>query len=135
MGINGAGKTTQLQIVMGNIEPDAGEVVKSKPNLQIAYLNQEFNINPERTVREELAAAYEEGMAVMQRTEEIQKELEGVTDDMDRMSALLDELNKLSNKAVDLDMSTLDKRIDSMMPELGFSEADNDRCAPRRSSV
>jgi len=128
--VNGAGKTTQLQILMGNMDPDAGEVIKSRRNLNIAYLNQEFDINPDRTVREELASAYEEGMAVLQRTEEIQKELEDCTDDMDRMSELLDELDKLSNKAVDLDMNTVDKKIDKMMPELGFSPDDNDRYGP-----
>jgi ATPase subunit of ABC transporter with duplicated ATPase domains len=133
VGINGAGKTTQLQIVMGNIEPDGGEVLKSRRNLQVAYLNQEFDIQPDRTVRQELASAYAEGMAVAERTEEIQKELEACTDDMDKMSALLDELDKLGNKAIDLDMDTIDKRIDQMMPELGFSVEDNDRCASCRS--
>lgn len=130
VGVNGAGKTTQLQILMGNVEADSGEVIKSRKNLHIAYLNQEFDIDPERTVREELASAYAEGMSVLQRTEEIQKELEDCTEDMDRMSALLDELDKLSNKAVDLDMATIDKRLDLMMPQLGFKPEDNDRCLP-----
>lgn len=39
-GVNGAGKTTQLQIIMGKLSPDAGEVVKAKKNLRIAYLAQ-----------------------------------------------------------------------------------------------
>lgn len=130
VGVNGAGKTTQLQILMGNVEADSGEVIKSRKNLNIAYLNQEFDIDPTRTVREELASAFAEGMAVLQRTEEIQKELEDCTDDMDRMSELLDELDKLSNKAVDLDMASIDKRLDQMMPQLGFKPEDNDRCVP-----
>jgi ATPase subunit of ABC transporter with duplicated ATPase domains len=129
VGVNGAGKTTQLQIVLGNIDPDSGDVLKAKRNLHIAYLNQEFDIDPRRTVREELASAYAEGVAVLKRMDEIQEELEQVIEDMDRMSALLDELDKLSNKVVDLDMSTIDKRIDQMMPELGFTEADNSRYA------
>jgi ATPase subunit of ABC transporter with duplicated ATPase domains len=128
VGVNGAGKTTQLQIVLGNIDHDSGEVLKAKRNLHIAYLNQEFDIDPERTVREELASSYAEGMATVQRMDEIQEELEEVTEDMERMSALLDELDKLSNKVVDLDISTIDKRIDQMMPQLGFTEADNTRC-------
>lgn len=129
VGVNGAGKTTQLQIVMGNLDPDSGHVLKSRRNLHIGFLQQEFDIVPERTVREELASAFAEGMAVLERTEEIQKELEECTDDMERMSQLLDELDKLSNKAVDLDMTTLDKQIEQMMPQLGFSPQDNNRCA------
>lgn len=53
VGVNGAGKTTQLQIIMGKLQADAGEVVKAKKNLRIAYLAQEFDVKPTRTVREE----------------------------------------------------------------------------------
>ena len=38
-----------------------------------------------------------------------------------------DELNEVSKVAVDLDVALLDKRVDQMMPELGFSPEDNDR--------
>jgi hypothetical protein len=43
------------------------------------------------------------------------------------MSELLDELSVLTAQAVDLDISLLDKKIDQMMPELGFGPEDNDR--------
>ena len=39
-GVNGAGKTTQLQIIMGRVQPDAGEVIKAKRNMRVAYLAQ-----------------------------------------------------------------------------------------------
>jgi ABC-type polar amino acid transport system ATPase subunit len=39
-GVNGAGKTTQLQIVMGRLTPDSGEVIKAKRNMKVAYLAQ-----------------------------------------------------------------------------------------------
>lgn len=50
-GINGAGKTTQLQIIAGALQPDSGEVIKEKANMKIAYLTQEFDVLPTRTVR------------------------------------------------------------------------------------
>ena len=50
-GVNGAGKTTQLQIITGELAPDGGEVVKAKGNMRIAYLTQEFDVKPTRTVR------------------------------------------------------------------------------------
>ena len=40
VGVNGAGKTTQLQIITGRLAADAGEVLKAKENMRIAYLNQ-----------------------------------------------------------------------------------------------
>jgi len=39
-GVNGAGKTTQLQIILGKLQPDDGEVIKAKRNMKIAYLAQ-----------------------------------------------------------------------------------------------
>lgn len=59
--------------------------------------------------------------------ERISQELELVGDDMDRMQALLDQLEKLNAAAVDMDVQLLDKKIDQMMPELGFMPQDNDR--------
>lgn len=103
--------------------------VKHAAALQVAYLNQEFDIHAGRTVREELASAFKEGLANQGRSEAIQKELEECYEDMDRMSELLDELNKLSGEAQDLDMAKVDGKIDKMMPELGFSPTDNDRQA------
>ena len=64
LGMNGAGKTTQLQIIAGTVEADSGNVVKSKADLKIAYLTQEFDVVPSRTVREEFTAAYDEQLRV-----------------------------------------------------------------------
>ena len=43
------------------------------------------------------------------------------------MSEILDEMAEAQSKAVDVDVELLDKKIDQMMPELGFSADDNDR--------
>ena len=48
VGVNGAGKTTQLQIILGKLHADSGEVVKAKKNMRIAYLAQEFDVVPTR---------------------------------------------------------------------------------------
>ena len=127
VGVNGAGKTTQLQVIIGALQPTSGEVIKAKQNMKIAYLTQEFDVDPRRTVREEFASALGDQLQLIRRQEEIQKELESVGEDMEAMAVLLDELNELTNRAVDLDVSLLDKQIDTMMPELGFAPEDNDR--------
>lgn len=46
VGVNGAGKTTQLQVITGALTPDTGEVIRAKPNMKIAYLTQEFDVEP-----------------------------------------------------------------------------------------
>eukprot|EP00873_Tetraselmis_striata_P001737 jgi/Tetstr1/422001/TSEL_001245.t1 len=40
VGVNGAGKTTQLSIVTGKLQADAGEVTFAKKKMNIAYLTQ-----------------------------------------------------------------------------------------------
>jgi ATPase subunit of ABC transporter with duplicated ATPase domains len=127
VGVNGAGKSTLLKIITGEIEPDEGEVLISKRNMQVAYLTQEFEVDPRRTVREEFMSVFSEQIEVMRETARLEKEIEEATDDLDRMGELLDELNKWQLKADTLDINVLDKAIDKMMPELGFTQDDNDR--------
>ncbi len=64
IGVNGAGKTTQLQIIIGALQPDAGNIVKARNNMKIAYLTQEFDVEPSRTVREEFYSAFGAQMQV-----------------------------------------------------------------------
>lgn len=60
VGVNGAGKTTQLQIITGALQADSGNVIKAKENMRIAYLTQEFDVTPSNTVREEFMSAFGE---------------------------------------------------------------------------
>lgn len=46
---------------------------------------------------------------------------------MHRMSDLLDEITELQSRSVDVDEVLIDRKIDQMMPELGFTAEDNDR--------
>ena len=62
--MNGAGKTTQLQIVMGRLQPDEGQVIKARKAMRIAYLAQVFDVLPTRTVREEFYSVYQEQLNV-----------------------------------------------------------------------
>ena len=52
VGWNGAGKTTQLRLITGELEADGGEIIRAKSNMQIAFLSQEFDVQPSRTPEE-----------------------------------------------------------------------------------
>ena len=127
VGVNGAGKTTQLRIIAGLEEPDGGAVIKAKENMKIAFLSQEFEVPASRTVREEFFSAFEEEMKVKRRLEQVQAALEGATEDMDLMGRLLDELDLLQRRSQDVDLDMVDVKVQKLMPELGFAPEDADR--------
>ena len=59
IGPNGSGKTTLLKLLLGDLEPDAGEVRRGA-NVQIAYYDQQREqLDPERTVWETVADGHD----------------------------------------------------------------------------
>ncbi|XP_068636481.1 ABC transporter F family member 5 isoform X2 [Aristolochia californica] len=134
VGVNGAGKTTQLRIIAGQDDPDSGNVIKAKPKMKIAFLSQEFEVCPSKTVKEEFLSTFKEEMEVAGRLEKAQKALESSVEDMELMGRLLDELDLLQRRAQMVDLNTVDVKINKMMPELGFTPEDSDRLVASFSS-
>lgn len=124
VGVNGAGKSTQLKIIAGEIEPTAGEIIRPA-SLQIAYLTQEFEVDPQRTVREEFWRAFVEANQVHEALGHVQHEMEQATpEELDR---LIHKLDRLQRQFEALDGYGLEARIEKILPEMGFSSEDGDR--------
>ncbi|KAF2284224.1 hypothetical protein GH714_019973 [Hevea brasiliensis] len=134
VGVNGAGKTTQLRIITGQEEPDSGNVIKAKSNMKIAFLSQEFEVSLSRTVKEEFMSAFEEEMEIAGRLEKVQKAIEGAVEDLELMGRLLDEFDLLQRRAQAVDLDEVDAKISKLMPELGFAPEDSDRLVASFSS-
>ncbi|WCJ31764.1 ABC transporter F family member 5 [Euphorbia peplus] len=127
VGVNGAGKTTQLRIITGQEVPDSGNVIKAKSNMKVSFLSQEFEVSLSRTVKEEFMSAFHEEMEIAGRLERVQKAIEGSVDDLELMGRLLDEFDLLQRRAQAVDLDMVDSKISKLMPELGFSPEDSDR--------
>ena len=134
VGVNGAGKTTQMRIIAGLEEPDAGNVIKAKPNMKIAFLSQEFEVSMSRTVREEFLSAFREEMEVSAKLEKVQRALESTVDDLELMGRLLDEFDSLQRRAQAVNLDEVDSKVSKLMPELGFSPEDSERLVASFSS-
>jgi ATP-binding cassette, subfamily F, member 3 len=124
VGVNGAGKSTQLKIIAGEMEPTAGAVIRPA-SLHIAYLTQEFEVDPTRTVKEEFWRAFGEANDVHTDLMQVHRDLETV--DADHLDALLHKMDRLQRQFEGLDGYGLDARIDKIMPDLGFELDDGDR--------
>ena len=122
VGVNGAGKSTQMRIIAGLEEPTSGQVVK-QGDPRIAYLQQEFDVDPERTVREELFQAFGEAAEVLIRQHRVEHELasEKAATDPDHLDELIHELGRLHSRFESLHGYELDARIDKLLPSIGFT--------------
>ena len=79
IGVNGAGKTTWMRIVTGQMEPDAGQVVIDK-NLRIGYLAQDRQgIDISGSVFEVLAEGKKDVIAIEKDLERAEAKLAGLT--------------------------------------------------------
>ena len=124
VGVTGAGKSTQLKIISGEIEPTAGEIIRPS-SLHIAYLNQEFEVDPTRTVREEFWTVFKEANEVQMALSHIPHEME--TANPEELDELIHKLDRLQRQFEALDGYNLDSRIGKILPEMGFQLEDSDR--------
>jgi sulfate-transporting ATPase len=70
LGLNGSGKSTVLRIMSLQDKEFDGEV-QHQPNLNIGYLPQEPQLDPEKTVRQEVESGMGEVMQAQQKLEEV----------------------------------------------------------------
>ncbi|OPF16858.1 lysophospholipase [Microcystis aeruginosa KW] len=124
VGVNGAGKSTQLKIIMGEVEPTAGEIIRPT-SLHIGYLTQEFEVDPRRTVREEFWTVFQEANQVHHQLIEIPQRMEKA--DPEELDRLIHQLDRLQRQFEALDGYGLEARIEKILPEMGFTSDDGDR--------
>ena len=122
VGVNGAGKSTQMRLIAGHEEPSSGQVVR-QGEPRIAFLQQEFDVDPDRTVRQELFQAFGEAATVLNRQQQVEEAMgsEKAANDPDHLDELIQELGRLQSRFEALHGYELDARIDKLLPTIGFS--------------
>ncbi len=124
VGANGAGKSTQLKIIAGKVEPTSGEIIRPA-SLRIAYLTQEFEVDPTRTVREEFWTVFTEANDIQNSLHQVQQQME--TADPEQLDRLIGKLDRLQRQFEALNGYGLDTQIEKILPEMGFTPEDGDR--------
>ncbi len=119
VGSNGSGKTTQLKILSGDEEQTSGEIVK-EGNPKIAYLKQEFDLNKNYTLREELENTFTEIQIIKSRLKDIERKMK-CTNSVDQLDNLVDRLGFYQRKFEELGGYQIKSEVEKILPKLGFS--------------
>ncbi len=85
LGLNGSGKSTVLRIMAGVDKDIVGEAMPM-PNLHIGYLPQEPQLDPQKTVRQEVESSLGEAFQAQARLEEVYAAYAEPDADFDRLA-------------------------------------------------
>lgn len=119
LGLNGSGKSSLLKIIAGLDKSFQGEVVFS-PGYSVGYLEQEPQLDEEKTVLEVVQEGVAEITAILQEYEEINEKfaLPEVYEDADAMDKLLARQGQLQDKIDASNAWELDTKLERAMDAL-----------------
>ncbi len=128
VGMNGAGKSTQLKIIAGLEEATTGQIVR-QGELRIAYLQQEFDVDIRRTVRQELFEAFGDAAFVLNKQREVEEAMnsEKAIEDSSFLDRLVKDLGDLQTRFEALNGYELEAQIEKLLPIIGFNTKDADQ--------
>ena len=116
IGLNGSGKSTLLKIIAGVEKSYRGEVVWA-PGYTVGYLEQEPQMDPDKTVLEVVREGVQEVMDLLKEYEEVNmKFIEPMSDD--EMAALIERQGELTEKIDHVGGWDIDSKLERAMDAL-----------------
>ncbi len=124
MGKNGAGKSTIMKIIAGELKPTRGGVRAPKEAV-IAYLPQHLLTEDTSTVFDEAAKAFKQVFEMRDEMERLNKELETRTDyESKEYMGIIERVSDLSEKFYALEEVNYDAEVEKALKGLGFKQED-----------
>ncbi len=128
VGSNGAGKSTQFKILIGEEEQTSGTIIK-EGNPKIAHLKQEFDCNLNFSVRQELESSFKDIQIVAIKLLEIENKMKSldIKKNSDELEIFVNQLAKYQAKFEALGGYKMQSDVEKILPKLGFSTEDADK--------
>ena len=122
LGLNGAGQSTLLKIIAGVEKSYKGEVVWA-PGYSVGYLEQEPQMDPEKTVLEVVQEGVQEVMDILQEYNDISLKFMEPMDD-DQMNRLIERQGELTEKIEHVNGWEIDSKLERAMDALQCPPSD-----------
>ncbi len=119
VGLNGAGKTTFINIISGKLPQDEGEV-KWMGGIRRGYLDQHADIDRSKTVMEYLREAFAHLYAENARMEQMYADMAEISDP-DELDRRIEKANKILDRLTDAGFFELDSAIKKVAGGLGIA--------------
>jgi len=128
VGSNGAGKSTQFKILIGEEDQTSGTIIK-EGNPKIAHLKQELDCNLNFSVRQELESSFKDIQIVAIKLLEIENKMKllDIKKNSDELEKLVNQLAKYQAKFEALGGYKMQSDVEKILPKLGFSIEDADK--------
>ena len=122
VGINGAGKSTILKMIMNEEPLDGGDIILAKGKT-IGYLAQHQNLIPDGTIYEEVRSAKADIIDMEQRIRAIELEMKSLSGEA--LENRLDTYNRLQSEFEARNGYACESEIIGVLKGLGFTEDDS----------
>jgi ATP-binding cassette subfamily F protein 3 len=119
LGSNGAGKTTLFRIMTGELQPDMGQVIRSK-QLKIGFLRQEYQLEDDLSLFDEMLKPFAQLLDLHEDLRKLEQEMSSSNDPR----KLLEIYGKLQLEYENKGGYSYENRIETVLQGLGFDKQD-----------
>ena len=123
IGANGAGKTTILKLLTGELSPDEGDLPR-QTGIAIGYLTQDPQFTPGNTVLEEAIEGLDRIHTLEAQLRKTEQDMEAAQSDSEEAGRLLIRYGRLQEEYEQAGGYAYHHRAEAVLHGLGFSDAD-----------
>lgn len=124
VGVNGAGKSTILKMIVKEEPTDGGEIILTKGKT-LGYLAQQQNLESGRSIYEEVKTAKADIIELEQQIRSIEHELKGLSGEI--LSSRLDTYHRMMSQFEAQNGYAYESELTGVLKGLGFQEEDFDK--------